>query len=114
LIRDDLDRIDLVVSFLMGSGVKVISSRVDDALARGARIRILTTDYLQITDSAALGFFLDRADDPDSPGSLEIRIFSDPTTSFHPKAYIFHSSETGDGVAFVGSSNLSRSGIEHG
>lgn len=114
LIRDDLDRIDLLVSFLMGSGVDIVAGRVDDALARGARIRILTTDYLQITDSAALGFFLDRAETAVVPGLLEVRVFSDPTTSFHPKAYIFHSTESDDGVAFVGSSNLSRSGIELG
>lgn len=34
-----------------------------DALGRGARARLLTTDYLQITDTSALGFFLDRFGD---------------------------------------------------
>jgi len=113
LIRTDLDRIDLVVSFVMRSGVNLIARHIDEALDRGAHIRLLTTDYLQVTDTGALGFFLDRVGDHDS-GKLEARVFSDPSTSFHPKAYIFSSSASGNGVAFVGSSNLSRSGITTG
>lgn len=113
LIRPDLDRIDLVVSFVMRSGLNLVARHLDDALARGARIRLLTTDYLGITDTSALGHFLDRVDDP-GPGELAARIFSDPATSFHPKAYLFWSSETGEGTAYVGSSNLSRSGISGG
>ncbi len=113
LIREDLDRIDLLVSFVMRSGIDIVKGRLDDALARGAHVRLLTTDYLQVTDSSALGFFLDRLDS-DGPGRLEARVFSDPSTSFHPKAYIFSSSESGSGVAFVGSSNLSYSGISTG
>ncbi|GIU85471.1 MAG: hypothetical protein KatS3mg008_2246 [Acidimicrobiales bacterium] len=113
LLRPDLDRIDLLVSFVMRSGVDLVARHLDDALGRGATVRLLTTDYLQITDTSALGFFLDRSHG-DGPGSLEVRVFSDPATSFHPKAYIFWSSSSGDGVAFVGSSNLSRSGIVGG
>lgn len=113
LIRDDLDRIDLLVSFVMRSGIDIIKGRLDEALARGAHIRLLTTDYLQVTDASALGFFLDRLE-TDRPGRLEARVFSDPSTSFHPKAYIFSSSISGSGVAFVGSSNLSYSGISTG
>ena len=116
LIRDDLDRIDLLVSFVMRSGLDLIASHLDEALARGARVRLLTTDYLGITDPSALGFFLDRlelapvSDDP----QLQVRVFSDPSTSFHPKAYIFSRAGDGTGVAFVGSSNLSRSALERG
>jgi superfamily II DNA or RNA helicase/diadenosine tetraphosphate (Ap4A) HIT family hydrolase/HKD family nuclease len=111
LIRDDLDRIDLLVSFVMRSGLDLVAPRIDEALARGAQIRLLTTDYLRITDTAALGFFLDRLGHHSSGGRLEARVFSDPATSFHPKAYLFWSSITGGGVAFVGSSNLSRAAL---
>lgn len=116
LIRNDLDRIDLLVSFVMRSGLDVIASRLDEALVRGARVRLLTTDYLGITDPAALGFFLDRIDSltGESTPDLAVRVFSDPSTSFHPKAYIFSNSASKQGVAFVGSSNLSRSALEHG
>ena len=113
LIREDMDRIDLLVSFVKRSGLGLIAHRIDEALARGAHIRLLTTDYLCITDAAALGFFLDRISDG-SPGRLEARVFSDPATSFHPKAYIFWSTGSSDGVAFVGSSNLTHAGINTG
>ena len=113
LIREDLDRVDLLVSFVMRSGIDIVKGRLDDALARGAHVRLLTTDYLQVTDTSALGFFLDRLDG-EGPGQLEARVFSDPSTSFHPKAYIFSSSVSGAGIAFVGSSNLSYSGISTG
>src|SRR6185295_4883629 len=43
------DRIDLVVSFIMKSGLAIISGPLEDALERGAYARILTTDYLEIT-----------------------------------------------------------------
>jgi len=113
LVRSDLDRIDLVVSFVMRSGINLIARHLDDALERGARVRLLTTDYLEITDPSALGFFLDRIG-ARGLGSLEAKVFSDPSTSFHPKAYIFSSSASKGGVAFVGSSNLSHSGITSG
>ena len=48
-------------------------------------------------------------------GRVELRIFESRETTFHPKAYIIHL-PGGDGVAFVGSSNVSEpalgSGIE--
>lgn len=109
MIRPDLDRIDLLVSFVMRSGIDLVARHLDEALARGAQVRLLTTDYLYITDAGALGFFLDRV----GP-ALDVRVFSDPSTSFHPKAYMFWASGTGEGVAFVGSSNLSRSGLSGG
>jgi superfamily II DNA or RNA helicase/HKD family nuclease len=113
LVQEDMDRIDLLVSFVKRSGLGLIAHRIDEALARGAHIRLLTTDYLGITDAAALGFFLDRLSEA-LPGRLEARVFSDPATSFHPKAYIFWSSRNRDGVAFVGSSNLTHAGIDTG
>ena len=48
-LRDpDLDRIDMAVSFVMTSGLARIHRPLEDALDRGARVRILTTDYLAI------------------------------------------------------------------
>lgn len=114
LINPSLDHIDLVVSFVMRSGVDLMAGRLDEALGRGAHIRLLTTDYLQITDVGALGYFLDRLGPHSSGGILEAKVFSDPSTSFHPKAYLFSSSSGRPGVAFVGSSNLSMSGLRRG
>lgn len=113
LVDPDYERIDFLVAFVMASGLRVIEENIETALARGAKVRVLTTDYLAVTDVAALGYLLDRAGPAPSGGGLDVRVFSDPKTSFHPKAYLFRSSG-GVGVAFVGSSNLSRSALQVG
>lgn len=47
-------RIDIIVSFLMESGVKMILKDLKAALNRGVKIRILTGNYLGITQPSAL------------------------------------------------------------
>ncbi len=117
LITPEIDQIDMAVSFIMKSGLALIADHLDAALQRGARVRILTTDYLDITDPDALATLLDLADWPrpsGSAGTLEVKVFHDPSVSFHPKAYLFRSSSSSAAGGFVGSSNLSRSGIDGG
>jgi superfamily II DNA or RNA helicase/HKD family nuclease/SOS-response transcriptional repressor LexA len=109
----EFDRIDFEVSFVMRSGLNVLLSALTDALDRGAILRILTTDYMQITDADALARLLDLADGG-AAGSLETRVFHDNSTSFHPKAYLFWSSHHDLAAGFVGSNNLSHSGIAGG
>jgi superfamily II DNA or RNA helicase/diadenosine tetraphosphate (Ap4A) HIT family hydrolase len=121
LLRDDLlrclrdqrfERVDLLVSFVMKSGLQQVYGGLLDALDRGARIRVLTTDYLEVTDADALARLLDLAEM--RPESFATRVFQDPTTSFHPKAYLFSSDDRSAAAAFVGSNNLSASGIAGG
>jgi HKD family nuclease len=106
------DRADLIVSFVMRSGIALIGADLEDALDRGVHVRLLTTDYLLTTEPDALAPLLDIAEGSD--GRLEVRVFSDDSTSFHPKAYLFWSSTSGSCRSLVGSSNLSRSGIALG
>ncbi|MCJ8315218.1 MAG: hypothetical protein MJK11_19880 [Pseudomonadales bacterium] len=47
-------RIDMTVAFVRETGMKLLIPALREALERGAVIRILTCDYLQITDPAAL------------------------------------------------------------
>ena len=115
LINPEFNRVDLLVSFIMKSGLRTVLSKLAQSIERGAQVRVLTTDYLQITDADALAQLLDLAETAHGlPGSIELRVFSDPLTSFHPKAYFFWSSTTQTASGFVGSSNLSLSGIETG
>ncbi len=127
LINPEIDRIDMAVSFIMKSGLTLIADHLEAALQRGAHIRILTTDYLDITDPDALAALLDLADWSGADwsgadwagmaagaGRLEVRVFHDPSVSFHPKAYLFRSSHSSTSGGFVGSSNLSGSGIDGG
>jgi len=90
LLNPEIDQIDMAVSFIMKSGLALIADHLEAALRRGASVRILTTDYLDITDPDALAALLDLADWPGlarSAGRLEVRVFHDPSVSFHPKAY---------------------------
>lgn len=107
-------RVDLLVAFVMRSGVEVLREHIEAALERGAHIRLLTTDYLAVTDVGALGYFYDRIGDHPSGGRLDVRVFEAGSRSFHPKAYLFLHASGEDGVGFVGSSNLSRSALQVG
>ena len=47
-------RIDIIVSFLMESGVRMILNDLKSALDRGVQVRLLTGNYLGITQPSAL------------------------------------------------------------
>jgi len=100
-------RIDIIVSFLMESGVKLLIKDLQEALARGVAIRILTGNYLGITQPTAL-HILKR----ELGARVDLRFYNDSTRSFHPKAYIFHYEQGGE--IFIGSSNISRSALTSG
>lgn len=107
------DRVDLVVSFVMESGLKVIADPLADAVERGAQLRVLTTDYLYRTEPRALHKLHDLG--AEWPERVQLRVFeSRGIRSFHPKGYLFHSSTDDQAAAWVGSSNLSASGLEGG
>lgn len=115
LIAPDFDRIDLLVSFIMRSGLAIVLPRLSDAVARGAEVRVLTTDYLDVTDPDALATLLDLQESAATQnGRLNVKVWQEPGRSFHPKAYLFRSTTSGRTLGFVGSSNLSRSGIDDG
>lgn len=105
--------IDLCVSFLMESGVKLILEELRTAAQRGVPIRILCGNYLGITQPSALYLLKDALG-----GCADLRFFTQAGRSFHPKAYFFSYGDSGDGVdpdeVFVGSSNLSRSALTDG
>ncbi len=100
-------RIDIIVSFLMESGVKMILKDLRAALDRGVQIRILTGNYLGITQPSAL--FLIKKELGDR---IDLRFYNDKERSFHPKAYIFHYENNGE--IFIGSSNISKSALTSG
>ena len=114
--------IAIVAAFVQESGLDCIRFAVDSAVRRGARIRVVTGNYLAITQAAALETLLDweqaaLSDEDGERGTFSARVIEVehlPTRSksFHPKSWRFESNEFG--VAFVGSSNLSRSALESG
>ena len=51
---ENAESIDIIVSFLMESGVKLILNDLEKAIEKGVKIRILTGNYLNITQPQAL------------------------------------------------------------
>ena len=101
------DSVDIIVSFLMESGVKMLLEELDNALKRGAKIRILTGNYLGITQPSALYLLKKKL------GSrVDMRFYNEKDRSFHPKSYIFHYGGYSD--IYIGSSNISRSALTSG
>lgn len=98
------DQIDMIVSFLMESGVRLILDDLKRALDRGVKIRILSGNYLGITQPSALFLLKKELGD-----QVDLRLYSNPNKSFHPKAYIFHTKN--DGEIYIGSSNLSHGAL---
>jgi len=104
------DATDLLSAFLQPSGVAAIRDDLEDALRRGAAVRILTGDYLAITSPIALYALLDLAD---QFPTLQAAVYRcEGRESFHAKAYIFVREH--EAVAYVGSSNLSRTALTGG
>ena len=101
------DRIDIIVSFLMESGVKMLLKDLDQAMKRGAKIRILTGNYLGITQPSALYLIKHELGE-----KVDLRFYSEKGRSFHPKSYIFHYADHSD--IYIGSSNISKSALTSG
>ena len=101
------DRVDIIVSFLMESGVKMLLSELDNALRRGATIRILTGNYLGITQPSALYLIKQKLGD-----RVDLRFYNEKERSFHPKSYFFHYKDYSE--LYIGSSNISRSALTSG
>ncbi|MGS2721008.1 DUF3427 domain-containing protein [Paraglaciecola aestuariivivens] len=104
--------ISIAAAFIRQTGLNLIFTALDDALFRGAKVRILTGDYMGITEPKALRHLLLLQ----SRGA-EIKVFeSKAKQSFHMKAYIFLEGDENqrDGYAFIGSSNISKAALLDG
>lgn len=101
------DSVDIVVSFLMESGVRMLLSEFENALKRGTKIRILTGNYLGITQPSALYLIKHKLGE-----QVELHFYNEKNRSFHPKSYIFHYKDYS--TIYIGSSNISRSALTSG
>ena len=104
----EAERIDIIVSFLMTSGVRLLLDSMRCAIERNVPIRILTGKYLNITQPDAIALLKKEFGE-----KIDLRFYlADGNQSFHPKAYIFHKEHGSD--IFVGSSNISYSALTSG
>ncbi len=111
--------IDMAVSFIKATGLRLLFADLKEALEPSdhvarppARLRIITSDYLDVTDPEALRSLMLLKE-----RGAQVRVYEAEGSSFHMKAYIFVRQEGvkyPQGLAYIGSSNISRQALQDG
>ncbi|HJV65765.1 MAG TPA: DUF3427 domain-containing protein [Geomonas sp.] len=101
------DAVDILVSFIKWSGLRLLMPAFEDLRERQVPVRLITTSYMGASDAPAVEWLAQLP-------NVQVRVSYDTErTRLHAKAYHFRR-QSGFSTAYIGSANMSHAAITSG
>jgi len=101
------DGVDILVSFIKWSGLRLLMPAFEDLRDRQVPVRLITTSYMGASDAPAVEWLAQLP-------NVQVRVSYDTErTRLHAKAYHFRR-QSGFSTAYIGSANMSHAAITSG
>jgi superfamily II DNA or RNA helicase len=101
------DGVDILVSFIKWSGLRLLMPAFEDLRDRHVSVRVITTSYMGASDAPAVEWLACMP-------NVEVRVsYDNERTRLHAKAYHFRRN-SGFSTAYIGSANMSHAAITSG